>query len=411
MIDSLESYEPIVGKAVLARLTQLAGPLKGASIVHVNSTKEGGGVAEILARFVPLANQLGLENTWEVVEGNEAFFHTTKTIHNTLQGGRGELTGDMIRAYNEVQEENAERLRPILTEADFVIIHDPQPAGLLKLCPDRKGKWIWRCHIDASTPRRNVWNFLRPHIVDFDASIFSMPDFAQPLPHPQFIIPPSIDPLSEKNRDIEDSVIRSTLDELEISGDLPLLTQISRFDRFKDPLGVIEAYKMIAKEFDAELLLVGGTASDDPEGQEVFDELQEAAKGDERIHTIMLPPDAHTMINALQRASDIIIQKSIREGFGLTVTEGLWKGKPVIGGNVGGIQLQIRNGFDGFLSESPEGAALWIRYLLNHPHAGREMGERGKEYVRKHFLLTRLIREYLTIFRFLNDARNHRLIA
>ncbi len=408
---SLDHYDPVVGPAVLSQIRKLAEPLKGSRIVHVNSTREGGGVAEILHWLVRFLDELGIETSWETIDGNPDFFNTTKAFHNGLQGDAVDLTTDMIEAYENTVAENAERLRPMLEAADFVVIHDPQPAALLNLCPNRKGHWIWRCHIDVSSPHPKIWEYIRNLVEGYDASIFSMPQFAQALPHPQFLIAPSIDPLSEKNCDLEPHAILQALLDLELPSDLPLLTQVSRFDRFKDPVGVIEAFKLVTRTRRAGLVLVGGGASDDPEGMQVFEEVREAADSHDCIWPIMLPADAHQTINALQRASVAVIQKSLREGFALTVSEGLWKSKPVIGGNVGGICLQLRNGFNGYLVDSPEGAALRIGYLLNHPQRAEAMGRNGREFVREHFLLTRHLRDYLTLFRSLRSSGERLLVA
>jgi len=410
-IRSLQAYEPIIGPAVINRLWQLAGNLEGLKVVHVNSTKAGGGVAEILSWMIPFMRELGIDASWEVVEGNGPFFNTTKLFHNGLQGNPVSLTRHHLEAYEETSRENAERLRDKLEDADIVIIHDPQPAMLHHLCPNRRGKWIWRCHIDASQPYRPVWKYLRPYLENYDASIFSMAEFTRALPHPQFLIAPSIDPLSEKNIELSNDEIQKTLKQFNLNPDVPILTQVSRFDRFKDPLGVIYGYRLIKKCCGSQLVLAGGGADDDPEGAEVLREVKEAALDDPDIHILLLPPDAHRTINALQRASDIIIQKSTREGFGLTVTEGLWKGKPVIGGQVGGIILQVINHHTGFLVNTPEGMAQRVRYLLKHREVIESMGEKGKEFVRENFLLTRHLREYLTLMVGLRRGFSDRLIA
>jgi trehalose synthase len=407
----LKDYEPIVGAAVLNQLSQLAGNLQGLKVVHVNSTKQGGGVAEILSWMIPYMCELGIDASWEVIEGNERFFNVTKRFHNGLQGNQVHLSEDLLTAYEKTNQKNAERLRPILEEADVVFIHDPQPAMLLNLCPNRRGKWIWRCHIDASRPYRPVWKYLRPIIENYDASIFSMSIFSRTLPHPRFIIAPSIDPLSEKNIELPRNEIKAIFENYDLDPDRPILTQISRFDRFKDPLGVLYGYHL-AKQFSPiQLLLAGGGADDDPEGAEVLSEVKRAAKDDPDIHILLLPPDAHRTINALQRCSDIIVQKSTREGFGLTVTEGLWKGKPVLGGYVGGIILQVINHHTGFLVNTPEGLAQRTRYLLNHPEIMKTMGKKGREFVRENFLLTRHLREYLTLMVGLRRGFSSRLIA
>lgn len=401
----LAAYEGVVGAPVLAQLRRLGEKLAGTRVVHVNSTREGGGVAEILEWMVPLMRDLGLDASWEVIEGTTRFFEITKSIHNGLQGKPVDLSLKDWKLYQDVNARNMERLRPALAEADIVVIHDPQPAFLLPLCPERKGKWIWRAHIDISAPYRRVWKALRPAVEKFDASIFSMAEFAQPLPHPQYLVPPSIDPLSEKNRSLEPRELEAARAEYGLDPGRPLLVQISRFDRFKDPLGVIEAYRLVRKVAPVQLVLAGGGATDDPEGKAVLDDVLEAAQGDPDIHVLLLPSGAHRTINALQRLADIILQKSTREGFGLTVTEGLWKGKPVIGGDTGGIRLQVINHHTGFLVNTPEGAAHRIRYLLHHRERIREMGDTGREFVRENFLLTRHLRDYLALFLTLRSGR------
>ncbi len=410
-MKQLKPSEDVAGLVAVSQLRQLADDLEGTKVVHVNSTRVGGGVAEILVWLVPLMQDLGLDASWEVVEGKEDYYKTTKDFHNGLQGKPVTLPPSKIEVYEETARQNAERLRPILEEADFVFIHDPQPAALLELCPKRKGKWVWRCHIDVSHPVRKVWNYLKSKVSDFDASIFSMPDFAQSLDHPQFIMAPSIDPLSEKNCDIPSREIEETLERYGIPNDVPIITQVSRFDIFKDPIGVIEAFQMLTETVEAELILAGGGATDDPEGAAVLEEVQEAAQGNPHIHVLLLPSDAHRTINALQRASTIVVQKSLQEGFGLTVTEAMWKGKPVIGGNAGGIRLQVFNHHTGFLVNSPEGAALRMRELLRRPERMNVMGETARQFVRENFLLTRHLREYLTLMLGLRLGLSDRLMA
>jgi trehalose synthase len=398
MTDSLQSYARVVGEDVIDQLRQLARPLAGMRIVHVNSTKLGGGVAEILNKLVPFMNELGIVCSWEVIEGDSNFYECTKRFHDGLQGNAVTLSEALLNSYEETNRRNAEKLRGSLHDADIVFIHDPQPAPLLREMPDRKGKWIWRCHIDMSHPFRPVWKYLRPYVVEYDASIFSLADFAQPLPHVQYLIPPSIDPLSEKNVDLGGKEIVGTLSDFEIDPDRPVIVQVSRFDRFKDPVGVIQAYRL-AKRFmpSLQLVLAGGGATDDPEGAVVLQEVNDAAKDDPDVHVLLLPPDAHRQINALQRAAAIVLQKSTKEGFGLTVTEALWKGKPVIGGDTGGIRLQVVDHYTGFLVQTPEGAALRIQYLLRHPELRQKMGKLAQSFVRDNFLITRHLREYLTL--------------
>jgi trehalose synthase len=315
------------------------------------------------------------------------------------------------KVYEETGAANAERLRPLLQEADVVFVHDPQPAPLLSLCPQRRGKWIWRCHIDVSHPYRPVWKYLRRYLAHFDASVFSPAAFAQALPHPQYLVPPSIDPLSDKNVALQDGEVAEAFQRFGLRPDVPLLVQVSRFDRFKDPVGVVHAYRL-AKRFvpDLQLVLAGGTATDDPEGEGVLAGVRLAANDDPDVHVLLLPPDSHRAINAIQRAADIVLQKSTREGFGLTVTEALWKGKPVIGGDTGGIRLQVIDHHTGFLVNTPEDAALRIRYLLHHHEKMREMGAKAVQFVGENFLLTRQLREYLTLIVALVHGMRDRIV-
>jgi trehalose synthase len=400
MSEILDQYSKFAGHKAIDQLLQLAQPLSDLKIVHVNSTKAGGGVAEILTKMVPLTENLGIQSCrWEVIEGTPEFYHCTKLFHNALQGNRVQPSKGQLNVFEAINAENAARLRPILEDADIVIIHDPQPVALIDHFPQRKGKWIWRCHIDASKPYRPVWSYLKNFVEKYDASIFSLAEFCHPLSISMFVILPSIDPLSEKNIQLPQDEIKKTVELLGIDPNRPLVTQVSRFDRFKDPIGVIQAYRLV-KAFNPglQLVLAGGGATDDPEGELVLKEVQLAGEDDPDIHILALPSDAHRTINCLQSASDIVIQKSIKEGFGLTVTEALWKGKPVIGGNVGGIKKQVVNWQSGFLVNTPEGAALRMRYLLQNRDKILDMGRTGKELVREHFLLTRHLREYLTLF-------------
>lgn len=398
MNDFLDPYLALLGPEVINQLHQTVEPLKGIKIVHVNSTREGGGVAEILEKMVPFTNALGLETRWEVIKGNDDFFQCTKSFHNLLQGMKVAFpSNSALNNYEKINAENSEVLRPILENADIVVIHDPQPLPLINHFPNRKGKWIWRCHIDLSSTSRILWQYLRKFVEKYDASIFSLEDFVRPLPHPIYLIPPSIDPLSEKNIELDEAEVRSMYSSVHIDMTRPTVLQVSRFDRFKDPLGVIHAYRLSKKYSPSlQLILAGGGAVDDPEGKEVMDEVTRSAEGDPDIHILFLPP-APRMINCLQRGADIVIQKSIKEGFGLTVTEALWKGKPVIGGNTGGIRLQVFDHYTGFLVNTPEGAALRIRYLLQNQHLRKELGVQGKRLVKENFLITRHLREYLTV--------------
>ena len=394
-----EPYKALLGSDVVEQLFQIGGLLKGAKIVHVNSTREGGGVAEILNKMVPLMGGIGLDTRWEVIEGNQEFFQCTKAFHNILQGNGNTLPNStFLQIYEETNARNSERLKTILQEADFVLIHDPQPLPLIAHFPNRKGKWIWRCHIDTSSAPRSIWKYLSPFIEKYDASIFSLDNFDHSFRHPVHIIPPSIDPLSEKNIELDAEEIQGVLKQFNIDVKRPIVLQVSRFDTFKDPKGVIIAFQLAKKHYPGlQLVLAGGGATDDPEAGMVLNDIQNMAKGDPDIHLLNLAPDAHRIINALQRGATIILQKSIKEGFGLTVTEALWKTKPVIGGNTGGIRIQLINHYTGLLVNTPEGAANRIRYLLQDPAIGKDLGIAGKRLVKENFLITRHIRDYLIL--------------
>jgi trehalose synthase len=390
---TLESYREVAPKGAVDLLYKLAKRLEGRSILHVNSTRLGGGVAEILNRFVPLFNELGIRADWEIITGSPLFYKTTKSFHNALQGQRVSITQEM---YNEFRKTNREKAKDISFDYDVVVIHDPQPAGFIT--KKRKGsKWLWRCHIDISRPDRKVWYFLKDYVTRYDGALFSLPSFAQKISIPQYLVYPSIDPLSDKNRDLSETEIDEVLQKYAIPMDRPIILQVSRFDRFKDPLGVIEAYKLVKKYNDCCLVLAGGGATDDPEGEQVLNEVQEAASQDENIFIINLPPDSNTEINALQRAASVILQKSTKEGFGLTVAEGMWKGKPVIGGAVGGITAQIIYGETGFIVSSVEGCAYRIRYLLNNQEESALIGEKAKEFTRRNFLIIRHLCDYCAL--------------
>lgn len=389
----LDAYREVAPRGAVETLWRLAERVRGRSVVHVNSTRFGGGVAEMLHRHVPLLQELGIPTRWEVISGPEEFFRITKGLHNALQGHEHPLPEALLRAYLEVNRENASRLD---LGGDVVVIHDPQPAALVEFAP-RSGRWVWRCHIDVSHSQRRAWSFLRPFLLKYDAAVFSLEKFAQRLPIPQYLIHPSIDPLSEKNRELSREEVDAVLDRLGIPRDKPILLQVSRFDRFKDPLGVVEAYRRVKRHEDCRLVLAGGSADDDPEGAQVLAEVMEAAEGDPEIHVLVLPPTADHEINALQRAATLVIQKSLREGFGLAVTEAMWKGKPVIGGFAGGITAQIVYGVTGYTVNSVEGLAFRARYLLNNPDLARQMGDNAREHVRQNFLITRDLADQLAL--------------
>jgi len=396
----IDDYIPIVGESVVEDLRLIAGHLKGKRILNVNSTAVGGGVAEILSRMVPLLRGLGLDVHWDVIKGGEEFFEVTKKFHNALHGGRVDIGEKDFEIFMETSRSN---LAEMEVSGDIVFIHDPQPIVLVQKRTDNK--WIWRCHIDLSDPKQKVWRFLKEFVVRYDAAVFSAPAFSRRLPIRQFLIAPSIDPLSDKNRELPQKLIDGVLGKYGIPKDKPIITQISRFDRLKDPLGVIAAYRLVKEHNDCRLLLAGGTASDDPEGQKVFEEVTEAAQGDPDIHILVMSQN-DLEINALQRASAVIIQKSLKEGFGLTVSEALWKAKPVVASNVGGIPLQIKDKYSGLLCYSPEGAAFAVKQLLSSPDYARKIGENGREHVRNNFLITRHLREYMLLFLSLYHREN-----
>jgi len=393
----IEDYIPIVGRDTIDELKLIADKLKGKTIQNINSTAVGGGVAEILSRIVPLLNDLGVNAKWDVIKGGEDFFQVTKKIHNALHGTNDKLTRKNIKTFLQTSQRNLDEMQ---LYGDIIFIHDPQPIALIEKKPHlKKAKWIWRCHVDVSNPIRKVWNFLRRYIERYDATVFSAPSFARDLKVRQFMICPSIDPLSEKNRDLTRVEIISVLKKYGLPHDKPLITQVSRYDRLKDPIGVIKAFKLVRKYIDCHLVLAGSHAADDPESGEVLGEVRKEAKGDRQIHILVVDPETNDFdINALQRGSSVIIQKSIREGFALTVTEALWKARPVVASAVGGIPLQIKHKYSGLLCHSVEGAALEIKQLLNSPDYAAKLGASGKEHIRQNFLLTRHLRDYMLLF-------------
>ena len=390
---TLEAYREVAPPGTVEFLYHLSEKVQGRTFLNINSTRQGGGVAEILMRLVPLLNGLGVKASWEVLEGNAEFFRVTKAFHNALQGEDQVITDEMYASFLECSAQNAER---IALAADLVMIHDPQPAALV-LRRQPQGKWVWRCHIDASRPQRRVWSFLRQYVERYDAAVFSLPKFAQRLSIPQYLVYPSIDPLSDKNRDLTEIEVAGILSRLKVPQDLPILLQVSRFDRFKDPVGVINAYRLVKRRTACCLVLAGGGAADDPEGKAVLAEVREAAGRDPDVYVLELPPDAHLEINALQRAAAVVLQKSTREGFGLTVAEAMWKGKPVIGGTAGGITVQILYDLTGYTVNSVEGAAFRIRHLLNNPDVATRIGRIAREHVRRNFLITRQLADDLML--------------
>lgn len=391
-MSELKDYIPVVGQAPVDDLRLLAERLRGKKIQHVNSTAVGGGVAEILNRMVPLLHEIGVDTRWDVIKGGERFFEVTKKFHNALHGRAEEVTPADLEVFRETGRKNAQEMD---TGSDIVFVHDPQPIMLVE--KKAGNKWIWRCHIDVSNPSRRVWDFLMDFIPRYDSAVFSAPSFSRRLPIRQFLISPSIDPLSDKNRDLPDETVKKVMDKYGIPRDKPVITQISRFDRLKDPVGVIEAYRLVRKHLDCRLVLAGGTASDDPEGMEVLAEVKEKAQGDPDIH-ILLMKQNDLEVNALQRGSTVIMQKSLKEGFGLTVTEALWKGKPVVASGVGGIPVQIKHRYSGLLCHSVDGAAFALKQLLGNPEYAARLGDNGRRHVRNNFLLTTHLRNYLLLF-------------
>ncbi|MFZ0817586.1 MAG: glycosyltransferase [Candidatus Sulfotelmatobacter sp.] len=394
----LDDYRSIVGAADIDELRFLARELKGKTIKMVNSTAVGGGVAEMLNQLVPLLNEVEVKTNWEVITGGNDFFEVTKAFHNALQGSDYSLTQHARDIFLMHNEQNRQRIQ---FSEDVVVIHDPQPAALIRDRQPSSRRWIWRCHIDLSSPNPEVWGFLRPFIEQYDAAIFSSQSFSRQLAIPQYLFYPCIDPLSEKNKDLDDSYVQQVCDDFGVDRSRPIVTQVSRFDRAKDPVGVVQAFKQAKKYVDCQLVLAGGGASDDPEGSAVLKEVKEAAGEDPDIIILDLPPWCALEINALQRASTLIVQKSVREGFGLTVTEALWKGKPTIAGAVGGIPNQIIHKLTGALVHSVEGCAYQMRYLLTHPDFAKQLGENGRAHVKENFLMTTNLRRWLLLIRIL----------
>jgi trehalose synthase len=398
----LDNYENIIGRTNLDVLRYLAQELKGKSIKMVNSTAVGGGVAEMLNRLVPMLMELEIKTNWDVITGGNDFFEVTKAFHNALQGGDYQLAKKVKDIYLMYNDQNMKRMN---FDEELVVIHDPQPAAMITVRKPSASHWVWRCHIDLSHPNREVWDFLCPYIEQYDAAIFSSQAFTRQLKIPQYLFYPCIDPLSEKNRELEEETIQDVCDEFGIDRSRPIVTQVSRFDRAKDPVGVIRAFKMARKYVDCQLVMAGGGANDDPEGAAVLQDVKAAAGNDPDIIILDLPPWCALEINALQRASTLVVQKSTKEGFGLTVTEALWKGKPTIASAVGGIPNQIVHQLTGVLVHSVEGCAYQIRYLLTHPDFARRLGENGREHVKENFLMTTNLKRWILLFRILSGTK------
>jgi len=390
-IPQIEDYEPFIGIENVERIREKARKLKDLRVANFNSTYYGGGVAETISSLTLLMNSLGLRTEWRVIQGTADFFSITKKMHNALQGGEIDLSAIKKEIYEQVIYENS--VRNFLAH-DFVIVHDPHPLPLIEHY-EKKCPWIWRCHIDLSRPDAEMWKYLRHWIDQYDVAIVSCPEYQQEMKPPQRVFMPAINPFSIKNRQLSNKDIDERLAHYKIPTDLPLVVQISRFDPWKDPEGVVEAFKLARKKVDARLVLLGNFATDDPEGREIFESLC-ACEGE---HILILPSgDDTALVNALQTRAAVVLQKSLREGFGLTVAEAMWKGTPVIGGNVGGIRYQIENGVNGFLVSSIEEAAECIVRLLKDEKLRKEIGQKARETVRENFLLTRYVEQYLDLF-------------
>jgi trehalose synthase len=386
----IEDYSPLIGEEALERILKKAKPLQDLHVVNVNSTYYGGGVAELLGSMTILMNSVGIKTGWRVIQGSPDFFSITKKMHNALQGGEINLTDRKKQIYEEVVYENAIRTH---LEHDLVIIHDPQPLPMIDHYRKR-GPWIWRGHVDLSAPNRELWDYFSPLVEKYDAVIFSIKEYAQKLNTPQVFFMPAIDPFSIKNHSMSEAEIEERLEHYNIPTDLPLVVQVSRFDIWKDPQGVVEAFKIARKEVDCTLVLLGNVATDDPEGPEVYESLLESQE--ERL--IILSVQDTALVNALQSRAAVVLQKSLREGFGLTVAEAMWKGTPVIGGNVGGIRYQIEDAVNGFLVNTVAEAAARIVQLVKDEALRRRLGEAGRESVRQKFLLSRNLEQYLDLF-------------
>jgi len=399
---SLDDYRKIVGEEVIAEIRNLAAPLRGARLIHLNSTAFGGGVAEMLTSLVPLMNDVGLKAEWQVIKGDEKFFNVTKTMHDCLQGTSVSWNQYTTRVWLQYNQANADLFDK---DYDYAIIHDPQPAGILKMVEARgkarHGKWLWRCHIDLTESQENVWQFLEPFVEIYDGAIFSLEDYvkASLTTARIFILPPAIDPLSPKNTELSPEVIAQVLSPYGVNLNRPLILQVSRFDKAKNPWGVIDAYRLVKREVPwVQLALVTSLAQDDPDSRDYFEHVAKYAGGDYDVYLLTnLVGVGNVEVNALQRLARVVVQNSAKEGFGLVVSEALWKGRPMVAGNAGGIPLQIIYGKTGYLANTVEECANRIIYLLKHPQVAERMGQAGKEHVRQNFLITRYLRDYLKI--------------
>lgn len=395
----LDDYINIVGKKEIEEIKRLALPLMEKKVIHINATSYGGGVAEILSTLVPLMKDVGLKAEWQVIKGSDDFFSVTKALHNGLQGMDVSFTEEMKKIFLKNNQLNEKLFED---EYDFVVIHDPQPVAILNYRREKIGKWIWRLHIDPTQAQENIWQFIKPLVEKYDAAVFTLKEYVkEDLKMKNVaIIPPAIDPLSPKNIELDQKMIEDIVRKFKVDPDRPIITQVSRFDPWKDPLGVIDMYRIVKKEIkNVQLILIASMAHDDPEGWEYYEKTSRHAGEDYDIHLLSnLNGVENLEVNAFQRASNVIIQKSLREGFGLVITEALWKGKPVVAGNVGGIPLQVDNRRTGYLVGGISECAERVIYLLRNIEIADKMGISGKEYVRKNFLITRLLKDYLSLF-------------
>ena len=395
----LDDYVDIIGKEEVEGIKKLALPLKGKRVVHINATSFGGGVAEILSTLVPLMKDVGLEAEWQVIQGSDDFFNVTKAIHNGMQGMEVSFSEEMKKIFL-----NSSRLNEKLFEGefDYIVIHDPQPVAILNYRKKKIGKWIWRLHIDPTNAQEKIWQFIKPFVEKYDATIFTLKEYVKDDLKVEniAIIPPAIDPLSPKNMELGQEEIENVVRKYKVDLNRPIITQVSRFDPWKDPLGVIDMYRIVKREIkEVQLILIASMAHDDPEGWEYYEKTARHAGEDYDIHLLSnLNGVGNLEVNAFQRASNVIIQKSLREGFGLVITEALWKGKPVVAGNVGGIPLQVDNRRTGYLIGDISECAKRVIHLLKDSEIAKKMGISGKEYVRKNFLITRLLKDYLSLF-------------
>lgn len=401
MNTKLRKYKPIVGTSTIDELHTIADHLKGQVIQNINSTAVGGGVAEILSRMVPLFKDLGLDVRWDVITGDLRFFETTKRLHNALHTKNVEPLQDDFDILRKNTDDN---LKQMDLYGDIIFIHDPQPVALVKAKSKTKSKWIWRCHIDVSSPNMRAWDFIKGFVGRYDAAVFTSSTAAKDIPIPRFTIMPSIDPLSEKNKNLSSKFVDKFVEKHELNPEKPVITQVSRFDYLKDPFGAIDVYRDVKNHMDCQLVLAGGDAADDPEGAKVLSEVSKKAMGDKDIHVFTNLSDKE--VNALQRASSIILQMSLKEGFGLTVTEALWKGKPVLARPVGGIPLQIKNGYNGILCRGIQSFSQWVEWLLCNKSSANKIGANAREHVRSNFLITRHLKDHMMLFRSMFEKKS-----